>query len=145
MRAMNGGLHVKIVAITASVFTQREEVLAAGLDDFVRYRREEIFDCMARHLGVLHSYKEAPRACPADPVAAIRPEALAVLPRQLRKELVDALVGLDPGPIAEAIDRVSEQDACLGRALARCAERLAYTQIFNALKDCNGSGAGVGP
>jgi CheY-like chemotaxis protein len=54
IRALDGGLEVKIAAVTASAFaSQREEVLAAGVDDFIRkpYQPSEIFDCMARHLG----------------------------------------------------------------------------------------------
>ena len=49
IRALDGGRDVKIVAVTASGFeSQRSEVLAAGLDDYVRkpYRLDEIFDCM---------------------------------------------------------------------------------------------------
>ena len=55
IRALEGGRDVKIVAVSASVFaSERSGVLAAGLDDFVGkpYRPGEIFDCMARHLGV---------------------------------------------------------------------------------------------
>jgi len=47
IRALDGGPQVKIVAISASAFVQqRQEVLAAGLDEFVRkpYRRQDIFD-----------------------------------------------------------------------------------------------------
>jgi signal transduction histidine kinase/ligand-binding sensor domain-containing protein/CheY-like chemotaxis protein len=141
IRAMDGGLRVKIVAISASAFDQqRQEVLAAGLDDFVRkpYRREEIFDCMAHHLGVRYLHGEALRGAPTDPVAALRGEALAALPQQLREELADALVRLAPGPIGEVIDRVSEQDARLAEMLARYVNRFAYTEILNALKQCNG-------
>jgi CheY-like chemotaxis protein len=148
IRALDGGLQVKIVAIIASAFAQqREEVLAAGLDDFVRkpYRREEILDCMARHLGVRYLHREARRASPADPVAALQRDALAMLPHPLRKELAAALVRLDPGPIGEVIDRVSEQDARLGEVLARCAKRFAYTEILDALEDCNGLYAGGSP
>lgn len=141
IRALEGGRQVKIVALTASAFArQREEVLAAGLDDFVRkpYRRGEIFDCMARHLGVRYSYKEAVRTSPPDPAVALEPEALATLPEQLRNELADALVRLDAGPISEVIVRVSEQDARLGVALASCAKRFAYTRILNALENGHG-------
>ncbi len=141
IRALAGGRQVKIVALTASAFArQREEVLAAGLDDFVRkpFRREEIFDCMGRHLGVRYSYREVLRKSPDDPAAVLRPEALAMLPEQLRQELADALVRLDAGPIFEAIGRVSELDAQLGGILACCAKRFAYTQILHALENGNG-------
>ena len=140
IRALDGGSQVKIVALTASAFAQqREEVLAAGLDDFVRkpYRSQEIFDCMARHLGVRYLYRKSSRTSPADPVAALTPEALATLSEQMREELANAIVRLDAGPIREVIGRISEQDAQLGSVLANCANRLAYSQILAALEHGN--------
>ena len=55
IRLMEGGSRVRIVGLSASVFvSQREEMLAAGLDDFVRkpYPPREVLGCMAQHLGV---------------------------------------------------------------------------------------------
>jgi signal transduction histidine kinase/ActR/RegA family two-component response regulator len=62
IRALDGGRDVKIVGVSASVFaSEREEMLAAGLDDFVRkpYLPNEIFDCMARHLNVSYHWSDA--------------------------------------------------------------------------------------
>lgn len=62
IRTMEGGSDVKIAGISASVFvSEREEMLAAGLDEFIRkpYLPKEIFDCMERHLGVAYSYSES--------------------------------------------------------------------------------------
>jgi len=142
IRQLEGGRQVKIVALTAAAFTQqREEVLAAGLDDFLRkpYRREEIFDCMIRHLGVRLLYSEAVQTPLADPAAALRPEALTMLPEHLRQELADALVRLDAGLILEVIGRVSEHDAHVGEILTSCAKRYAYSRILEAIENGDGS------
>ncbi|HKE27017.1 MAG TPA: ATP-binding protein [Bryobacteraceae bacterium] len=62
IRTMDGGPDVKIVGLSASAFvSERDEMLAAGLDDFVRkpYLPREILDCMAQHLGVRYDYAES--------------------------------------------------------------------------------------
>ena len=69
IRQLDGGEEVKIVAVTASAFTsQRDEVLKAGFDDFLRkpYRSQEVFDCMARHLGVRYRYGAGQTAAAGD-------------------------------------------------------------------------------
>jgi CheY-like chemotaxis protein len=133
-----GGPNVKIVAVTASVFAdQREELLTAGLDDFVRkpYRPEEVFDCMARHLGVRYVYREAATASAGKPVRALYLEALATLPVELRGELQNALITLDTGRVTGLVRRVSELDPDLGGALAHHTDRFEYSPILGALEN----------
>jgi CheY-like chemotaxis protein len=137
IRALEGGQGVKITAITASTFIdQRHEVLVAGLDDFVRkpYRPGEIFDCMARHLGVQYLYRDD-SALTCECASVPEPDSLAGLPQDLRRHLKDAVISLDVRRIASMINRVAERDAALGRMLAGCAEGFAYTAILNALDD----------
>ena len=134
IRVMEGGWEVKIVAVTASVFReQRRDVLAAGLDDMVSkpFRPAEIYDCLARHLGVRYLYAEEVAETPAAPLC---PEMLAALPAALRQELVEALICLDTARIDAAIAQVSREDAALGQVLAQHAERLAFAPLLRALE-----------
>jgi signal transduction histidine kinase/DNA-binding response OmpR family regulator len=144
IRELDGGREAKIAAVTASVFaSQRNEILAAGMDDFVRkpFRLAEIFDCMERHLGVRY-VREAGTPPPAGRAAVLRPEALAALPEELRRELEDTLMALDAGRIAALIRRIAEVDPALGGILALLADRLAYTPILKALQAGNGKATG---
>jgi CheY-like chemotaxis protein/anti-sigma regulatory factor (Ser/Thr protein kinase) len=135
IRGMEGGREVKIAAVTASVFAgERSDVLAAGFDDFIRkpYRPEAIFDCMARHLGVRYLRAEALPPTPGE----LRPEDLATLPEELRKDLSNAVTSLDRALIAGVIQHVAERNTALGAALAQHADRFAYTAILNAVGSC---------
>jgi CheY-like chemotaxis protein len=140
IRAMDAGREVKIVAVSASAFThQREEVVAAGLDDFVRkpYRPTEIFDCMARHLGLRYVYSDGSPAPAMESVSSLRPEDLAALPEDLCEELANALIALNVERITTLINRVSERDNAMGGVLTRYADRFAYTEILDALDGVN--------
>jgi signal transduction histidine kinase/CheY-like chemotaxis protein len=135
IRALSGGGDVKIVALTASAFKEDcDTVLAAGMDGLVRkpYRPHELFDCLTRQLGVRFVYDSATVA--AAPAVALRPEALAALPQELRRDLTGAVVSLDVARIGETIRRVSELDPALGDALAQHADQFAYTTILRALE-----------
>jgi signal transduction histidine kinase/ActR/RegA family two-component response regulator len=139
IRGLRGGREVKVVALTASAFSsQREEVLAAGLDDFLRkpYRAEEIFECLARHLGVRYRYGGAWSAANSD--ISLKPEAFAALPEGLREELTEAIVRLETGRIAQVIGCLSELDRSLGSVLTRYAEKFAYSEILSALEAGSG-------
>jgi signal transduction histidine kinase/DNA-binding response OmpR family regulator len=141
IRALDGGRDVKIAAVTASVFeAQRNDVLAAGLDDFVRkpYQPSEILECMARHLGVRYRRTETAPAAP--PKGRSESKRIAALPGELRTELRDAVIALNGERIAGVIGCVSERDPILGAVLARCAEQFAYTAILNAVEACQPRG-----
>ena len=67
IRRLAGGRDVKIAALTASVFDEeRDAVLAAGIDDFVRkpFRAKVIFESMERLLGVRYVRSAPPAAQP---------------------------------------------------------------------------------
>jgi CheY-like chemotaxis protein len=136
IRGLDGGQEVKIAAVSASRFkSQIDDIMAAGLDEVVLkpYRPMDIFECMARVLGVRFRTEEKPRA-EVEPVRMqLQPEHLAGLPEGLRDELRQALVALDMRRISELIDVVSQGDAKLGTVLRSYADRFAYSAILGAV------------
>ena len=107
------------------------------MDDFIRkpYGTNEIFDCMARHLGL--SYRSDSQISPVRriPRSRLRPEALAAIPEDLRAELTNAVLTLDINRITPAIRRIAELDPPLGSALMFHLQRRTFTEVWNALRD----------
>lgn len=144
IRTLEGGQEVKIVALTASAYpNQRAHTLSAGMDDFLRkpYRRHEILDCLARHLGVRYAEDAAEPGAESEIAPEINPSSLAQLPHDLRRELTSAVVTLETNRVSDLIERISELDGSLGELLSRCASRFAYTEIFHALTGQGGERA----
>ena len=136
IRQLPGGDKVKIVAVTASALQeQKAELLASGMDDFVRkpYRSSEIFDCMAKHLGVRYLYEGRPEPEDSFP-ANITPQMLAGLPEALCQQLHSALESLDSAAIDAALQIVTAQDAALGKLLHRLVNNFDYPAILNILE-----------
>jgi signal transduction histidine kinase/CheY-like chemotaxis protein len=139
IRALEGGRDVKIVALTASAFKEdREQILTSGVDDFLfkPIRFGEIYDCLARQLGVKFVSDESPTSVTIQPSTDLDHQALAALPSALRTELADALVSLDAAQIAESIHRAAELNPALGSDLEHYASRFQYTHILRALESC---------
>jgi signal transduction histidine kinase/ActR/RegA family two-component response regulator len=149
IREMPGGQDVRIAGLSASTLQdQRAESLASGMDDFVGkpYRPNEIFECMARHLGIAYTFDDAAMSAPRVPSMAadgnVRPGsetniltavALMSLAPDVRQDLADALDALDVDRVEDVIRRISEIDPPLGATLAELAGRLAYTAMIKAL------------
>lgn len=141
IRELPGGKAVKIVAVTASAFIeQRDELLNAGMDDFVRkpYRFNDIYDCLSRLLGVQYLY-EATSAGMETEAVMLTPDMLAALPAGLRAELAEALQSLDSDRIAAAIAQVEPLDAKAYKTLAHCVANFDYPGILNALSPNDGT------
>jgi len=107
------------------------------MDDLVHkpYRAKEIFTTMERHLGVRYGTHDLPEPVAVAP-PRMRQESLAGLPSELRSELMNAVASLNVTQIHAVVQRVSGIDSELGEALAFHAHRFAFTQIYEALKDC---------
>ncbi|MGZ4957625.1 MAG: ATP-binding protein [Methylomonas sp.] len=135
IRSLQGGQDVKIAAVTASAFSsQREEMLAIGMDDFVRkpYRPEEIFDCMARLLGVKFIYQQ--NAAHQEIESSLSATSVAHLPESLRRELKDALILGNTDRFSGLLQRIGEQDKELARSIGQHLNSYDYLPILTALE-----------
>lgn len=134
IRRLDGGHDVCIAAVTASAFSeQRDEMLAAGMDDFVRkpYRPCEIYDCMARLLGVKFTYRQNTLA-EVDPSFSLA--AIDQLPEALRHEMMQELILGNTDRLSELLWRIELQDAQLAKILNRYLQAFNYLPILNALE-----------
>lgn len=144
IRSEPGGDETVIVALTASVFeSDRDRVLAAGCDDYIRkpFRERQIFDALADYLGAKFVYADEPaRASAPAPDGAgdgLTPDALAALPAEWLADLRDATVRAHLKDMLAAIERIRAQDAGTAEHLAELARRFEYRQIM-ALIDAIG-------
>jgi signal transduction histidine kinase/CheY-like chemotaxis protein len=111
IRRRPGGDQLPIAAITASVFrSQRQDILAVGCDDMVfkPFREHEIFEVMARFLGVKYIYAEPDDAAAPIDDAELTAAMLAELPPELLKDLDETTLVANREVILEVIDRIRE-------------------------------------
>jgi signal transduction histidine kinase/CheY-like chemotaxis protein len=111
IRELPHGKDVKIVIVTASVFKEQQQALFdAGVDEVLHkpYRLDQIYDCLARQLGVKYLYRTAGAEAEEEGAGAGLTNAqLATLPEELRRRLRDALIALDSDLIMVAIEDVA--------------------------------------
>jgi PAS domain S-box-containing protein len=139
------GQAVVIIALTATAFEEdREQVLLEGCDDFVRkpFRKDEIYDMLAKHLGVGFLYDEEPApppsARPAEPAYMPSTEALAALPAGWLADLQQATTRGDLPLILHLADQIRDYDAALADGLADLAQNYKYRKILTLIEQAGG-------
>ncbi|MEM9163048.1 MAG: response regulator, partial [Cyanobacteria bacterium P01_F01_bin.4] len=153
-----------IIALTASVFEEkREQVLAAGCNDFVRkpFRETIIFEKMAEYLGLQYVYETAsalfeaplsatsspPQSAPAPTAAGWVPiigdrqvtektlvQSLKRLPSQWLAELHRAAIAVDRDLILHLVQQVPSSEQALGEHLASQAKQFEYDAILKLIQ-----------
>ncbi len=138
IKATGPGKSTTIAALTAHALEEeKEHIMAAGCDDFVRkpFREQEIFEVMAEHLGIKYLYEEEPAEdVPVEADVELRPERLAALPVDLRSELHKAVLRLDTARTLELIEQVKEQDAHIAGVFNALAKKLDYPSLLRLLE-----------
>ncbi len=136
IKASEAGAQTKIVALTAHALEdERNEILAAGCDDFIRkpYQDVEIFEALERNLGVRFAYAEEHSPAAAGEAGAVSLAQLERLPSDLLRDLRDAAVLLD-GPRCLAIaGRIDADESELRGRLQHMVTELQYTELLQVL------------
>jgi signal transduction histidine kinase/FixJ family two-component response regulator len=133
IKATEKGKSTVIIALTASTFEdERDEILHAGCDDFLRkpFQEQALFAQLHQHLGVNFIYEQPREERVAEPVSA---ERVAALPAELREKLSAALAGLDVEAVNLAIDEVRMVDPEAADALALLAAGFDYGRMLALL------------
>lgn len=124
IKQMQNGANTLIIALTASAFEeQREAILIAGCDDFVRkpFRADVLLDKIALHLGVRYLYEEQVQPT-LPPVQAktqlLNSSALNVMPREWQLQLQRAAEGCQDEEILSLIEQIPERHKNLKVALS---------------------------
>lgn len=145
IRQLADGGDVTIIAVTASAFEeQRQELIDAGMDDFIRkpYRIHEIYDALTRHLGLRLIHKAgSPGAVSSEQTLSddLSPNGLAALPADLRAELKEAVTSLRTWRIADVAQRIGDIDSPLGNRILRMAKRFEHQAILDAIAGVDAS------
>jgi CheY-like chemotaxis protein len=144
IKALPKGKDCVIAALTASAFDEdRERALSQGCDTFVGkpFRKHEIFDTMAEHLGVRFVYEDLPvrPSHPEYPLvdapdAAELQAAAAALPQAIVADLREATVEADLDLISDLIDQIRGFDERLGDALASLARDFKHDAILTLIE-----------
>jgi CheY-like chemotaxis protein len=147
IKATAKGRSTVIVALTAIAFEEdRERILSGGCDDFVRkpFREDEIFDVLAKHLGVCFVYEQIlpatarPGEAAVSSVDALTPAALAALPAGWVVDLQRATIKADLNRILTLIDQIRGENAALADALADLARDFEYKKILRLTDQAGG-------
>jgi CheY-like chemotaxis protein len=137
IKAAEAGKATIVAALTAHALKEeKERILAAGCDDFVRkpFREQEIFGVMAEHLGLKYLYADRrDKTGPIEPEIEIPPERLGVLPAELLSRLHAAVVELDEERLVVLIGQIKTIDAHLAIALEACVKKFALSPLMDLL------------
>ncbi len=131
------GQSTVIIALTASAFEeQRQEILQAGCDDFVRkpFRETEILEKIATHLGVQYAYTDRPelpdKTTPPS-IEALHSDDLATVPPEWLQQLYDAAAQGNDATIITLLQQVEASHPALVIRLNQLLETYRFDKIMD--------------
>ncbi len=132
---------VKIIAVTASVFSEEiEEIMSAGFNDYIGkpYRTVEIYKALNKLLGLEFEPDEVSGSAPVptlleDDESNIIALALSKFPKEFRDKLYIAVEELDLERMQVLINDINESDSKLASMINNYLDSFNYTPIIKAI------------
>jgi signal transduction histidine kinase/CheY-like chemotaxis protein len=130
------GQATAVVAITASVLEEeREVILSAGCDDFVRkpFKEPIIFEKMTELLGVRYVYEEIETKTVSKSVSIdkLTAEDLSMMPDAWLTELSEAAASVDDLLIAELMTQIPQENSILAQAIQQEVDNFNFDRIMD--------------
>lgn len=129
-----GNCHTVIIALTASAFEeQREAILNAGCDDFVRkpFRTEILLEKIALHIGVRYIYEQPKLPQLPQPLKRLSPESLEVMPKEWQRKIHQLAEACQDEEILTLIEQIPEEYADIKLALTDLVDNFRLDVIFD--------------
>ncbi|MGL6138688.1 MAG: PAS domain S-box protein, partial [Planktothrix sp.] len=126
-----------IIALTASVFEEdREKVIMTGCNDFISkpFGEKEIFDKIARYLGVQYIYETVEQSPKKLLVETFSVEDLSMMSPEWLEEMYQAAYYLDTEVMNELIRQIPESKARLSRALTDSINNFNSDRIMELIR-----------
>jgi len=147
IKATSKGKSTVIVALTASAFEEdRERMLAEGCDDVVRkpFRRAEILDMLAKHLGIRFLYADVAAAYTERAEEQRELPGLGALPSLSEgwvTQLKQATVKADLSRMLSLIGEIRQESPAVANTLEALARDFEYKRILSWLENREGRNA----
>jgi PAS domain S-box-containing protein len=138
IRALPARAKTPIIAITASAFEEnRRDMIEAGADDFLGkpFRERELFDKLARLIGVEYVYAEekAKSEPPVSTEPLSRQKIEAAISQDLRIRLRDAALRADLDEMLAVLDEVQARAPEVADELRARVQRFDYQSVLGLL------------
>jgi signal transduction histidine kinase len=140
IKATVKGQATAVIAMTASTFESDQKiVLSSGCDDLLHkpFRETDLFDMMAKHLGVRYVYEDAETEKPEceahSPATVLSPELLGELPPGLLKDLEAAAIRASMNKISDIIEEIRSHNAAAADELEKLADDFEYGKILSLI------------
>ncbi|MEB3280468.1 MAG: ATP-binding protein [Lyngbya sp.] len=135
------GQATTIIALTASAFEQeREIVLSAGCDDFVRkpVKKDLIFEKLTEHLGIIFVYQDTLKSAYREQSPlSLSADDLAGMPSGWLQQLTTAATIAKPIPLLALIEEISQQHPKIAAALKQMVHNYQFSEIINLVAKVN--------